>query len=218
VWALVWLASRRKDLKLITHCFKISSLNKYVSTITFTKQSLNYSIAFETLDSKLFHLVFVNKTKLMKDAIPRALREQVWLTHVGKTFESKCMIPWCKNRMSAFEFHCGHNVPESKGGVTEIINLVPICSRCNLSMKDNYTIDEWSKLSKPVSKWKLFWRRWFCFNKCESSDTKENGTKSSPNPMNQNAKHSKFRGILSANKILPKKKRTARGTNVNKKT
>jgi hypothetical protein len=80
-------------------------------------------------------------------------------------------------------------------------------------MNDTYTIDEWVELSKPPTKWKVFWEKHNCFKKkCKPSDTKENGTKSSPNPMSQNAKHSKFRGILSENHSLPKKKRTARGT------
>ena len=28
-------------------------------------------------------------------------------------------------------------------------NLRPICSRCNLSMGNNYTIDDWVKLGDP---------------------------------------------------------------------
>jgi hypothetical protein len=149
----------------------------------------------------------------MKEKIPKALREQVWITHVGKKFESKCVVRWCKNKITVFDFQSGHNVPESKGGATDLLNLRPICSRCNSSMNDTYTIDEWEQLSKPPSKWKLFWEKHNCFKKkCKPSDTKENGTKLSPNPMSQNVKHSKFRGILSENHSLPKKKRTARGT------
>ncbi len=148
----------------------------------------------------------------MKEKIPKALREQVWLTHKGKKYEAKCSISWCKNRITVFDFQSGHNIPESKGGSTDITNLVPICSRCNSSMNDNYTIDEWSKLSKPVSKWKLFWDKLNCFSKCRSSAIKENGTASSPNHTSQKDKHIKFHGILSANRILPKKKPTANGS------
>lgn len=154
----------------------------------------------------------------MKDKIPKALREQVWLTHVGKQYETKCCISWCNNKITVFDFQAGHNIPESKGGDTDITNLVPICSRCNSSMNDNYTIDQWTKLSKPVSKWKLFWRKMFRCNKWKSLDIKENGTKSSPNPMNQKDKRFKFHGILSANRILPKKKPTGNGTRRSKKT
>jgi hypothetical protein len=146
----------------------------------------------------------------MKDKIPKALREQVWLTHVGKKYDSKCNISWCKNIITVFDFQSGHNVPESKGGVTELFNLRPICSRCNSSMNDNYTIDEWAKLSKPLSKWKLFLDKYNYF-KCKSSDIKDHGTKSSPNPMSPKSKHTKFHGILSNNQVLPKKKRIVRG-------
>lgn len=147
----------------------------------------------------------------MKDKIPKALREQVWLTHVGKEYETKCTVRWCHNIITVFDFQSGHNVPESKGGVTNISNLRPICSRCNSSMNDTYTIDEWDMLSKPPSKWKLWISKYNCL-KWKSSNTKENGIKSFPNPMSQSVKHTKFHGVLLSNRILPKKKRTVRGT------
>lgn len=155
---------------------------------------------------------------MRKDKIPKALREQVWLTHVGKKYESKCYIRWCKNTITVFDFQSGHNIPESKGGCTDLMNLRPICSRCNSSMNDSYTIDEWVQLSKPSSKWKVFWSKYNCFKKCKPSAIKENGTKSSQSPTSLNVKHFKLRGILSVNPLLSKKKRTARGTKPNKKT
>jgi 5-methylcytosine-specific restriction endonuclease McrA len=82
-----------------------------------------------------------------KAKIPRALREQVWLASVGSKYEAKCTISWCNNRMSVFDFHVGHNKPESKGGTLALSNLKAICTRCNLSMGNQYTIDEWNKLS-----------------------------------------------------------------------
>ena len=80
-----------------------------------------------------------------KQTIPKALREAVWITHAGRTFEKKCLTPWCPNIMSVFDFQTGHDIPESKGGATTIDNLVPICSRCNLSMSNTYTFKEWSE-------------------------------------------------------------------------
>ena len=89
--------------------------------------------------------------KYKKKPIPKALREQVWLCHMGKVFETKCKIVWCENRINAFDFQCGHNIPESKGGKTTIQNLIPICGRCNISMGDRYSIDEWNrKFSVPT--------------------------------------------------------------------
>ena len=78
--------------------------------------------------------------------IPCALREQVWLKHYGKTFENKCSIKWCSNIITVYNWECGHNIPHSKGGLSVLENLVPLCSRCNKSMNDNYTIDEFDKL------------------------------------------------------------------------
>ena len=82
----------------------------------------------------------------MKVKIPKALREQVWLKFIGKKYENKCYVRWCKNKITVFDFNVGHNIPESKNGLTELENLRPICTRCNSSMSNNYSIDEWNKL------------------------------------------------------------------------
>jgi 5-methylcytosine-specific restriction endonuclease McrA len=89
-----------------------------------------------------------------KERIPRALREQVWIAWAGRRFERRCLVPWCRNVMTVFDFHVGHNIPESKGGATELANLRPICARCNLSMGSQYSIEEWGRLSAaPVGCW-----------------------------------------------------------------
>jgi len=85
-----------------------------------------------------------------KQTIPKALREAVWITHAGRVFDKKCLTPWCPNMMSVFDFQTGHNIPESKGGPTTIDNLVPICSRCNVSMSNTYTFKEWSEKYKKA--------------------------------------------------------------------
>ena len=84
------------------------------------------------------------KTKTVKKSILKALREQVWLKVYGETFTNKCMITWCTNNINPFDFHVGHNIPEGHGGSNNIDNLFPICSRCNLSMSNRHTIDEWN--------------------------------------------------------------------------
>lgn len=84
-------------------------------------------------------------THKRKTVIPKALREQVWIVNMDRVFESKCKTRWCTNKINVFDFQCGHNIPESRGGATTITNLVPICSRCNLSMSDTFTFDEWCK-------------------------------------------------------------------------
>jgi 5-methylcytosine-specific restriction endonuclease McrA len=79
--------------------------------------------------------------------LPKALREQVWIVHSGRTFDAKCTVRWCENVITVFDFEVGHNIPRSKGGADTIDNLRPLCSKCNKSMSDTYTIDEFSALS-----------------------------------------------------------------------
>ena len=50
-----------------------------------------------------------------------------------------------------FDFQSGHNIPESKGGALTIDNLYPLCARCNTSMGDRYTFDEWTKVAAPLA-------------------------------------------------------------------
>ena len=75
--------------------------------------------------------------------IPKAVREQVWLKDMGPIFSGKCKVSWCENEISVFDFTIGHNVPVSKGGSNKLSNLHCICGRCNTSMGNRYTIDEW---------------------------------------------------------------------------
>lgn len=106
-----------------------------------------------------------------KKPIPKALREQVWLKYFGgNTFKAKCPVIWCNNEITPFNYECGHNQPESKGGKTNIENLIPICSKCNKSMSDNYSIDEWQDSEKVIKGNKSLGKReikkkvtrWFC--------------------------------------------------------
>ena len=88
----------------------------------------------------------LKKNKYVKKTIPKALREQVWINTIGKKFSSKCTISWCANTITPFDYHCAHIIPESKNGSTTIENLVPTCSKCNLSMSNNYTVVEWNDI------------------------------------------------------------------------
>lgn len=126
----------------------------------------------------------------VKEKIPKAMREQIWLRDIGKKYESKCKIVWCENKITVFDFQCGHDVPESHGGATIIENLVPICSRCNLSMSNTYTIKQWNQLSRPTPLWKRLLR----YLRIMRSDTQDPGTKLSQKIMNQKEKPIKSHG------------------------
>ena len=92
------------------------------------------------------HTQIVKKYK--KGSIPNALRQQVWLKYCGEIYSRKCLTTWCNNVITVYDFHCGHNVPEVRGGKTTIDNLIPICTQCNLSMGHQYTFDEWCSTFK----------------------------------------------------------------------
>ena len=83
-----------------------------------------------------------------KAHIPKAKREQCWLQNFGKVYEHRCYVRWCHNQINVFDFHVGHDQPESKGGTLDVDNLKPICARCNLSMSNQYTIQEWIQLTR----------------------------------------------------------------------
>jgi len=127
----------------------------------------------QTKMRELFLPLLRPKGRGRKEKITAALREAVWIQKMGKVFEAKCPVVWCPNRITVFDFQSGHNIPESKGGKTNIDNLLPICARCNVCMGDRYTINEWSSMymssekpkpeiqSQPQSK--TWWQRLRCF-------------------------------------------------------
>jgi len=97
----------------------------------------------------------------MKKRFTTAERQQVWLQYVGAIFSKKCSTPWCKNVMTVFDFHVGHNIPESKGGSHAMTNLRPVCKACNLSMGALHSIDSWNRrleIGPETTK-----NRWCCF-------------------------------------------------------
>jgi len=109
-----------------------------------------------------------DKSKKRKQNIPKAVKEQLWIRDMGHVFEGKCKVSWCKNKITVFDFQCGHNIPESKGGETALPNLMAICGRCNTCMGDRYTIDEWSMLHQQTipssDSPKSIWRFFRCFS------------------------------------------------------
>ena len=79
--------------------------------------------------------------KYKKQSISSTLKRKVWDTHIGQTIgQHKCL---CCNltEITQLSFHCGHIIPESKGGDTTLTNLRPICQNCNSSMGTKNMID-----------------------------------------------------------------------------
>ena len=101
-----------------------------------------------------------------KQKIPKAMREALWIHCNPVFFHAKCKTTWCPNIISPFNFQAGHNIPESKGGETSLDNMVTLCSRCNLSMGNRYTFDEWcriTKVPKPILSIRRSWFSICCF-------------------------------------------------------
>ena len=68
-----------------------------------------------------------------KKSIPKTLKNDVWDYYIGRKYGiGNCYC--CGNDLDSKNFHCGHVHAESKGGKTNLRNLRPICSVCNLSM------------------------------------------------------------------------------------
>ena len=85
------------------------------------------------LDHRVYHPP-QPAAKKRKNPISKALRKVVWNTHVQCDLKTvKCFC--CETTLiSTFDFECGHILAESKGGPTNVHNLLPVCSVCNNSM------------------------------------------------------------------------------------
>jgi hypothetical protein len=74
--------------------------------------------------------------KLGKKKIPQKLREDVWDTYMKSSDWQPCSLCGKGNiRLGSTNgWDCGHVIPESRGGLTIIENLRPICKGCNASI------------------------------------------------------------------------------------
>lgn len=84
-----------------------------------------------------------------KKHIPHALRSQIWSFYIG--LEKGTVPCFCceDNKITPFNFECGHVVAESKGGPTDVANLRPICSTCNKSMQTKNLFEFKLMLRRP---------------------------------------------------------------------
>jgi 5-methylcytosine-specific restriction endonuclease McrA len=69
-----------------------------------------------------------------KQTISHALRVTCWNTYIGEEVGRTTCLCCKSNFITQLNFHCGHVIPECKGGTLRIDNLLPICNVCNNSM------------------------------------------------------------------------------------
>ena len=111
--------------------------------------SLKRNNFIEWLDNKTkepYH-----NTRIIKANISPYKRKAVWRKEYGDNETGICPISFCDKTLKRGVkngFQCGHIQSESNGGITEVINLRPICSKCNQAMgKNNW--EEWD-VSYPL--------------------------------------------------------------------
>lgn len=77
----------------------------------------------------------------MKASISKSLRQLVWNRYIGERYGTGWC--WCcrSTKINTFSFECGHVIAESKGGLTTVENLRPICGLCNRSMGSKNMIE-----------------------------------------------------------------------------
>jgi hypothetical protein len=68
------------------------------------------------------------------------LKKELWIRHFKESQTGTCLC--CnKTMIQSTSFHAGHIVPEVYGGETTILNLLPICGKCNQKMNCTHLID-----------------------------------------------------------------------------
>lgn len=102
-----------------------------VSNIEVTEE-----IKQHVLDHRVYHQQNAKKTRISK-----ALRQLVWETHsTSDLLNIKCLC--CElTIITPFDFECARILAESKGGPTNVHNLLPVCSVCKKSMLDENFYD-----------------------------------------------------------------------------
>jgi len=81
------------------------------------------------------------KSTVKKQQIPKALKNLVWDTHVGKHIGETLCKCCNKTPITQMNFQCGHIIAEVNGGSMTVENLLPICQPCNNSMYTKNLLD-----------------------------------------------------------------------------
>ena len=75
-----------------------------------------------------------------KKTISKSIKRRVWNEYTDLQ-EDLCPLS-CPNHISKNSFQAGHIIPEARGGLVTIENLIPICKECNTEMATK-TLEEY---------------------------------------------------------------------------
>ena len=88
--------------------------------------------------------------KKSRSKVPHKIRKESWHKYIGKNIGATDCICCNTTEITAFNFEAGHIIPSSKGGLTTLENILPICSECNRSM-GNTNMGDYIKQYYPNS-------------------------------------------------------------------
>jgi hypothetical protein len=141
---MIDLSHIKKDTHLCLKCIQIDlfcqeSLTSII--LAFNEYSKwNNRKLFEELQPIFYYL---QKDVLEpRKKITKKLREDLI-----KEAEFQCF--YCKNKYDKSNLHIDHIIPISKGGLSNLENLVVACKKCNI-LKGIKSADEFLKTNKPV--------------------------------------------------------------------
>jgi hypothetical protein len=91
-------------------------------------------------DKLCFAQLTNSSTTYKKKPIPKTLKCKVWDTYIGKEKGiGNCFV--CNCEIDSKHFECGHIIAESRGGMTLLTNLRPVCELCNKSIGNKNMLD-----------------------------------------------------------------------------
>ena len=105
--------------------------------------------------------------KRKKLAIPKRVRDLLWVSSFGETFTGNCSL--CAEDVTVHNFHAGHLISEANGGGTELDNLTVLCAACNTSMSSQ-NFDEFAERTNILSRFKHHPEQCKC-NQCQTINT-----------------------------------------------
>ncbi len=112
----------------------IAKINKHENKLFLSLFSnfewINRLIEHITLTKPFSELNHISNS--WRPVITKTLRKAVWLDTNDNNLTGSCYC--CENFIEFDNFVCGHIIPVSIGGETNISNMKAICSPCNLNM------------------------------------------------------------------------------------